>query len=142
MEKYFSPGELNSNTLFQVLNETCKGLIYTSENDAPVEAFLTPANGRSVAETRIDTFGLDDELRQADEQERVSFFENATRRAAWHGEEQTKRAETFRQLKDLLEKNLRSLAVYRSGTINIAIFVAGVDVAGNVAGIKTSSVET
>jgi hypothetical protein len=142
MEKYFLENEPSGNTLYQTLVQRCKGLIYSSETDAPVEAFTAPADGRSVKDVVLDLCSLDDEPDKIEEQRSSNFFDSAARKAEWHDESRAKRAETFQELQKLLENGLRSVGVYKIGKTDRQIFVAGLDDNGNVVGIRTRSVET
>jgi hypothetical protein len=142
MKKNFSPDELNSNTLFEELSERCKGLIYSSETDAPVTVIKVASSGRPVSDVLVESYVSNDATVAVEQQDSELFFAKATRKADWHDQARIDRAETFQELQKLLENNLRSLAVYKFGQVRVDLFVAGLDDVGNVIGIRTAAVET
>ncbi len=45
-------------------------------------------------------------------------------------------------MKDLLEKNLKDLKVFKVGKIQLDVYAVGLDAESNVIGIQTKAVET
>jgi hypothetical protein len=115
----------------------CKGLVYVSETDAPVEPFsIENADGKPVPALLESEFG-DGRAGDID-----SFFARLTVEQPWHTPLQQRAVKKYRTLRNLLLKNLENVSTYRFGRIRVEILVAGRDAAGNVQGIKTRAVET
>jgi hypothetical protein len=71
-----------------------------------------------------------------------AFFARLTRTEGWHDDAQRAQAKKFLELQTLLEENLRDLKVFKVGRIRLDIYAVGLDVDGNLLGIKTRAVET
>ncbi len=117
------------------------GLWYMSETDAEIMAF---------AGTKTDTVTKENLLAQIDqppespveERDFNEFFVRLTEIKDWYGDEEKATAAKFAALKDLLEKNLKDLKVFKVGKIQIDIYAIGINAEGNLAGIQTKAVET
>lgn len=77
-----------------------------------------------------------------EERDFAEFFKNLTEIQDWYGEEEKETAEKFSTVQHLLEKNLRNLAVFKVGQIEIDIYAVGLDNQDVLTGIKTQAVET
>lgn len=131
----------NKTNLKLRLAETCRGLFYPSETDAPVE----PIFGGEAKEVSTTTIaGLADSIPSAfiEEVEFEKFFEKLTTEREWYVAEQRKNAKGFAKLQRLLKSEMKSVRVFRIGKIRIDIYVVGIDSEGNLAGVKTFAVET
>ena len=130
-----------SKTLENQIKETSEGLFYMSETDAEILPFV----GEKVSEITFgqilnqDKYGTDIKIEERDFEE---FFKRLTEEQYWFEEEEREDARRFRQLKKLLEDNLRDLKVLRIGEIEIDIYVIGLNKEGRLMGIKTQAVET
>lgn len=125
------------NLLAEITRST-DGLTYISETDAPVEAF---SGGH--ADT-VDITSLI-ENRGSVKCEKLSakkFFDRLTTVSDWFGPEQIETARRFSEVEKILEENLRDLAAFKMGHIQIDIYVVGLDADNNLIGIKTKAVET
>jgi hypothetical protein len=60
----------------------------------------------------------------------------------WFGDEEKETAQKFARLRELLEKNLRDLKVFKVGKIQLDVYVVGLDAESKLTGIKTKAVET
>jgi hypothetical protein len=126
--------------LLDELREATRGLTYMSESDYPFEVFdwgkdePTPeflrGLGNSDAEEPVET------------RTPAQFFRVATSEPDWKGAEELSVAMRFQALLRLLEQNLSDLKVFRVGTINIPVYVAGRSADGSWLGISTRVVET
>ncbi|HEX8639118.1 MAG TPA: nuclease A inhibitor family protein [Pyrinomonadaceae bacterium] len=104
------------------LIENCvKDLSYPSETDAPFEV-LTQEN--------IEYIDFD------------VFFSKLTKIEEWHGEEEKRTVEQFKQLENYLVKNLTNLQVCKIGLIEKFIIIGGRDRQGKEFYITTRAVET
>ncbi len=77
-----------------------------------------------------------------EERDFAEFFKRLTEIQDWFGDEEKATAQKFAELKDLLERNLRDLKVFKIGKIQIDVYVVGLEAENNLLGIKTKAVET
>lgn len=128
-------------TLAERIREVSEGLFYMSETDAEVLPFVG-GKASEITFSQIlnqDQYGTDIKIEERDFEE---FFKRLTEEQNWFEEEEREDARKFRELKSLLEENLRYLKVFRIGEIEIDIYVVGLDKEGRLMGIKTQAVET
>ena len=126
--------------LIEELREATRGLTYMSESDYPFEVFRWDAAEPSHEYLR----GLTGEAADAPVETRTAanFFRVAASEAEWKSAEELATARRFQSLLRLLEQNLTDLRVYRVGSINIPVYVAGRGQSGNWLGVSTRVVET
>jgi hypothetical protein len=141
MQDFFISKKKNDASLFERIAKGCEGLTYMSETDAPITAFdggkATGLNAGALA----DIVGIDSDV-PVEEITLARFFDRLTTIQDWFGEREKENAKKFSELKNLLQEDLRDLKVFRFGSVQIDIIVAGTDQTGNVAGIRTFAVET
>ena len=129
------------NNLSKQLKNAVRNLFYSSETDAPVELFTGTVTDAVTHENLLSQIGKADntplEMKNFDE-----FFAKLTAIQDWFGDEEKSTAEKFTNLRDLLKKNLKDLNVFKVGSVEIEIFVVGLDNESRLLGIKTKSVET
>lgn len=125
-------------SLLQELQQASEGLLFMSENDYPLTAFvwekaadgfnpdLLLARAGHPAGTLVETRTVD------------NFFRNAIRDDLY-GEEAAAR---FRQVVELLKARLTDIQVYRLGEISIDVYVVGKTSTGDLAGYSTRVIET
>jgi hypothetical protein len=118
-----------------------RGLYYISETDALIQPFVGK-QAKAVSKQEI----LSQTKKAADstieEKDFAGFFARLTEIQDWFGDEEREIAQKFVQLKELLEKNLRDLKVFRIGKIQLDVYVIGLDAKDNLSGIETKAVET
>lgn len=139
-EKNFHDEKKNSLDLLALLQDACKGLVYISETDAPVTAFVSDhkiSNGEDIIHQLI---GKTDEA--VSEVDFGQFFSRLTTIKEWHGDREKARAKKFLDLQKLIEENLSDRKVFRVGSVRLRIFVVGFDNQHRAAGVKTNAVET
>lgn len=126
--------------LIEALREATEGLTFMSESDYPFEVFNWGAAEPTAASVR----GLAGEGADAPVETRTTadFFRVSASEAEWKNAEQLTTARRFQTLQRLLEENLNDLKVYRVGSINIPVYVAGRAASGNWLGVSTRVVET
>ncbi len=117
------------------------GLFYTSETDAEI----LPFNGKKAQavtceEILAQTGNNPDSA--VEERNFMEFFSRLTEIQDWFGDEEKTAAQKFTDLKDLLEKNLKDLKVFKVGKIQLDVYAVGLDAESNVIGIQTKAVET
>jgi len=118
-----------------------RGLYYISETDALIQPFIGK-QAKTVSKQEI----LSQTKKAADstveEKDFAGFFARLTEIQDWFGDEEKEIAKKFVRLKELLEKNLRDLKVFRIGKIQLDIYVVGLNAEDNLLGIETKAVET
>jgi hypothetical protein len=126
--------------LIEELREATRGLTFMSESDYPFEVF------RWNAAEPTDEFlrGLSGEAADAPVETRTlaDFFRVAASESEWKNAEQLATARKFQTLLHLLEENLTDLKVFRVGSINIPVYIAGRGASGDWLGVSTRVVET
>lgn len=123
------------------ISRACDGLIYISEQDAPITAFVSERSQEQRPEEILRHLSVETD-EPVEELEFDDFFERLTGDRDWHREEEKERVEKFRALKKILEDNLTQLQVLKFGRIRKNIFVVGRDKDNRLVGIRTESVET
>lgn len=118
-----------------------EGLYYISETDAEILPF-TGSKAESVTKEEILRQTNSQTDTNVEEREFSEIFARLTKMQDWFGDEEKATAEKFSVLKNLLEKNLRDLKVFKIGSIDIAIYFVGLDAENNLTGIQTKAVET
>lgn len=123
------------------ISRACDDLIYISEQDAPITAFLSDLTGDEERQETL--FHLSAKANEKIEEiDFDNFFERLTGEKDWHGEKEKERARKFRALKKTLENSLTQLQVLKLGRIRKDIFVVGHDKDNRLMGVRTESVET
>jgi len=118
-----------------------KDLYYISETDAEI----LPFNGKqakAVSKQEILSQTKKAADSKIEERDFAGFFARLTEIQDWFGDEEKAIAQKFVQLKELLEKNLRDLKVFKIGEIQLDVYVIGLDGEDNLIGIETKAVET
>ncbi|MGV3642118.1 MAG: nuclease A inhibitor family protein [Adhaeribacter sp.] len=119
------------------------GLLFISESDYPLEPVVVASPGWSgpVADALLQHLGLPAGT-PVQEQDLAYFLRNHTRRDAGFSPERLERARQFGHLQQVLEQELRDIKVYRVGQIQVQAFILGRDARGQLAGLKTTQIET
>ena len=127
--------------LTEQIKKAAEGLYYISETDAEIFLFTGAKSDAVTKENLLSQTGNKPEA-PVEERNFADFFTRLTKIQDWFGDEEKQTAAKFARLKELLEKNLKDLKVFKVGRIEIDIYVVGLDAQGNLAGIKTKAVET
>mgnify|MGYP003462035775 CR=1 FL=1 len=117
------------------------GLIYVSETDALFEYVSFPKIGELSAANVARAAGIDTSA-PATVSDHESFFRRLVENKDWFGPKEKEQTKRFKKLKELLEKELTDIKVFRFGKIRIDILIVGKNVEGKVEGLRTYSVET
>jgi Nuclease A inhibitor-like protein len=128
-------------THIQELAQLIDGLLVPSETDAAFEIFLWPAHlpwqpalivqGLQLpADTPINQLAL------------AAFFAPLTRMRQSDTPAMREQRQRFVALQTWLEANLAEIAMYRIGTIEIAVWIIGRTAEGRLIGLTTMQVET
>lgn len=126
--------------ILEALKEATRGLTFMSESDYPFEVF----DWGQAEPTPEFLRGLDNSAPDAPIETRTAaeFFRAATSEPDWKGAEELAVAKKFQTLLRLLKANLSDLKVFRVGTINIPVYIAGRSADGSWLGLSTRVVET
>jgi len=127
--------------LKQQIKNAAEGLWYISETDAEIFPFTGSKADSVTKENLLEQIGKPPDA-PVEERGFEEMFARFIKIEDWFGDEEKATAAKFAALKDLLEKNLTDLKVFKVGQINLDIYFIGLDAAGNLAGIQTKAVET
>lgn len=123
------------------LRAAIKGLLYTSETDAPFEIIHWAKGGETLDEKKVlqlsghkpndevETMGIED------------FFKDLTSNQSWYGAKEKAATKKYAQLKSILQQ-FKHPQVFKIGSIRIDIYILGQDSEGDWVGVKTKAVET
>lgn len=128
-------------SLQERIKNASEGLYYISETDAEILPF-TGLKAESVTKEEVLRQTNNQSDAPVEEREFSEIFARLTKIQDWFGDEENAMAEKFSALKDLLEKNLRDLKVFKIGRIDIDIYFVGLDAENNLTGIQTKATET
>jgi hypothetical protein len=117
------------------------GLFYSSESDYPLQPFVWKTADTLSPVTVLKQAGLPPETPVA-QVEVESFFAPMLRVREGASPEAQERARRFARLVALLRKSLSDLTVFKVGTVEKPVYIAGRLANGNVAGLRTTVVET
>ncbi|HMT07864.1 MAG TPA: nuclease A inhibitor family protein [Pyrinomonadaceae bacterium] len=117
------------------------GLTYVSETDAPFEHVCFPTIKQMSTANVAKAAGIEN-ANLVTETDYEKFFRRLTENKDWFGPIEKEQAKRFRKLKELLEKELSDIKVFRFGKIRIDILILGKNKEGKVEGLRTFSVET
>ena len=136
---------MQNDALLKQLQQEAKGLLYTSESDAPIQPFVW-----TKAEVGADTLTPDvvrhwkklPTGQKAAETKFADFFAPMTTSQSWYGDEEKATMQKFQQLVKTLQANLTDLRVYTFGDAKQEVYVVGKTASGDFAGVHTQAVET
>lgn len=127
--------------LTEQIKRAAEGLWYISETDAEIFPFTGSKTDSVTKENLLKQIG-----KPSDSPVEERGFDEMFRRFVtiqdWFGDEEKETAKKFAALKDLLEKNLTDLKVFKVGRIELDVYFVGLDKDGNLAGFQTKAVET
>jgi hypothetical protein len=123
------------------LETGCRGLVYISETDRPIGPVFE-AVGSGTTLTEFVSRNLPASSVSVKENPATLFFDRLTADRDWHSSDDKKVVRRFRRLERMLIDNLAEITMFRAGRVQVEIFVVGWDDEGNIAGIRTSAVET
>ncbi|MEQ1646464.1 MAG: nuclease A inhibitor family protein [Pyrinomonadaceae bacterium] len=138
---FFRAEKKNEGDVLALISRACEGLVYISETDAPVKPVNLGTADSINGEIILKRAGLKAGT-EINEVEADRFFAKLTAIKEGQSDSQKARAKKFLALGKVLEKDLRSLKVYRFGTVRIDILIVGLDAAGHILGVRTKAVET
>lgn len=126
--------------IIEKLKQASSGLQCMSEADYPFEVFewkgqepkaeAVIQQTNHTPDTPVEVVPLDD------------FFKNATQEEDWYNNEEKETVKRYQALVETLKTNLSDVQVYRLGTVEIDVYIAGKTPSGDLAGLSTKVVET
>jgi hypothetical protein len=120
------------NPILEALKRASKGLLFTSETDAPLEPFLWEASGKLTHEKLLELAGAE-EGTGVEETTLAKLLQTVP----------PEDEEKFDQLAKALREQLTGIKVYKVGDESERdVFIVGKEEDGQWAGLKTSVVET
>ncbi|MDT5293517.1 MAG: hypothetical protein QOJ76_397 [Acidobacteriota bacterium] len=125
--------------LIDELKEATRGLTFMSESDFPFEVFKWDAEPTPDFLRRLTA---DDASAPVETRTAAEFFRAAASEPEWKAGDELAVARRYQALLRLLEENLTDLKVFRVGTINMPVYVAGRRPSGAWLGLSTRVVET
>lgn len=117
------------------------GLLMPSESDYPFEPFRWTGPGPLSAAALLVHLGLPPET-PVEMRDAMALLDSLAAAQDWHAEEERATAARFARLRDTIAAHLADVLVYRAGSIEIALVIAGRDRSGAVVGLRTTVVET
>jgi hypothetical protein len=127
--------------LAEQIKTAADGLWYISETDAEIFPFTGSKADSVTKENLLNQIGKPPDT-PVEERNFDQMFERFIKIQDWFRDEEKATARKFAALKNLLEKNLTGLKVFKVGRIELDIYFVGLDREGNLAGFRTKAVET
>lgn len=129
------------------LTEAVKDLVYISETDAGYETVFWRQEAGAAPFSVVDATVVlrcagKDAQTPIREQTLDDFFSFPTTEQDWQTDEDKAMVRRYQNLKKLLEENLRDPKVFKIGAVEIDVYIIGIHQTGDLAGVKTSGVET
>lgn len=133
--------KLSGQALKRELANACRGLIYISETDRPIEPILEVI-GEEIPLKKFVSAAVEENIGKIEESPAAAFFDRLTVDHDWHSDENKKNVRKFRNLEKLILEQLFNVKMFRVGRVRVEIYIIGNDSDGNIAGIRTTAVET
>lgn len=131
-----------STQITQTFEHAIDGLLYSSESDEPFEAVCWPDEGKPIDAKKLLELTSNSPDTPVSEVSLDDFFKDLTTVQSWYGNEEKATVQKYRNLEDIIRRNLHDVRVFRVGEVHVAIYIVGVTSEGDWAGIKTMSIET
>lgn len=131
-----------SDPILDTLQTATDGLLYTSETDAPFAPVLWPDAPSPLTDSYVLALSGHPPDSRVEQVPPDAFFADLITDQDWFGPLEKQTAARYRALRDLLDRHLSELRIYRVGRTNIDIYLVGKTPCGSWLGLKTSAVET
>jgi hypothetical protein len=131
----------SKSAVLATLQKASEGLEFTSDTDAPFEAFEWPGEeGKPTPARVLELAGLPastpTKVKSLD-----AFFRDATKEQDWMDEQERAEAQRFGQLVQTLKDSLADVAVFQFGKGESDVYIVGRTESG-WAGLRTKVVQT
>lgn len=126
------------------LQTAAKGLLYPSEQDQPIKAFLWPKAdlGNASATDAAKQHAKAESDASVETQPVAEFFAPLTTTQDWYGSEEKANVAQAQQLEAAVKQHLSDIQVIRIGDTDKKVYVVGKTPQGDLAGITTQVTET
>jgi hypothetical protein len=121
------------------LKKASKGLLYPSEYDAPFQTFVWKGQQGQLTKQAVRQLGKYPTSAPVEQVSLEDFFGELT---AEDSGASTEDAEKYRALLQVIKEQLSGVKVFRVGETKVTIYIVGRSKDGDLAGLKTTSVET
>ncbi len=131
-------------SVLQELRKLTKGLMFQSESDYPVKAFVPTKAQRQQSVSAQDIIAAKKTAPEVavTEVELDGMFGSAMQEQDWQSPEERQSAKRFQQLVQTLKDNLSEIKVFKVGETEADVYVIGKTKSGDLIGIKTKVVES
>jgi hypothetical protein len=117
--------------LIAALTKACRGVLFPSESDAPLEPFTWDGSGEPTSAALTQSAGLD----------RKTPTQTTDLASLFRAVPKAKKAK-FDAIAKLLSEHVSDIRVVKIGEVNVTVFVLGKTKDGMWMGLKTEVVET
>jgi hypothetical protein len=121
------------------LKKASKGLLYPSEYDAPFQTVVWKGQQGALTKQAIRQLGKHPASAPVEQVSLEDFFGELTAEDSGAGAAD---AEEYRVLLQVVQEQLSGVKVFRVGQTKVTIYIVGRTKDGDLAGLKTTSVET
>lgn len=130
-------------TLKAQLATAAQGLDYMSESDYPFDVVAFPGAGtkKPTGADLLKALGLPSDT-PVESRTMNDFFNPLTDPEDTSDDFMMKQAPMYADLRATLEDNLTDLQVFRTGSIQIGVYIVGRNASGDLVGVHTTSIET
>lgn len=132
---------LSTMALRERIAAACVGMVFISETDSPFTPIFCGKGSGGVSDRLEHKFP---ELLGAKLE--ISSFDDLFRRLTavhdWFGDAERHRAAKAKEMETIFREELTELTVASFGSIQVQIFVVGIDRTDNLLGVRTFAVET
>lgn len=122
------------------LTRASTGLLWMSESDYPFE--VVEADGSGNIEDAVKSLAGDNRAAQVERRTVDEFFHPAITSHAGETEERRAMTNRYRELMEIINRELDAPAVYRVGSVQVQVYILGRTGDGKLVGLKTTSIET
>ncbi len=119
-----------------------EGLLYPSEADEPFTTFTWKESEGELTKEKLLKRARKPARSPVREVPLQDFFKDLTTAQDWHGQEEKATVEKFRNLLAVIRQHLSDVKVFKVGATKVGVFIIGKTDEGDLAGLKTTAVET
>ena len=127
--------------LIKRIKKATANLYYISETDSEISPFIG-RRAESVSKENLLLQTGNASGAAVEERNFEDFFTTLTKIQDWFGDEEKRAAQKFSALKELLQRELKNLKVFKVGQIELDIYVVGLDSDNFLTGIQMKAIET
>lgn len=130
-------------TLEPAIAASTDRVLYMSESDRPIEFFYRAGQGRTrLTDARLLQLTNQPSTTPVEHRSLDEFFARLTTDEDGASAGDRALSAHYRALRRALESNLTDVQVFRTGRIEIGVYIVGRDACGNLVGVNTVAIET